>query len=447
MPQRPTTAFLLAVMCLILSSAGNAQYMHNPPTGMDLVSYGGNANTLVVQIVNVTPYPIQFKSASTSTSMRDEIDRDRKTKKSFMFAPVGVPQVIPAAPAQAFVPEYLSDGKTKNPDWIPNYVNKETRPYAFVLSWDDKGGYVGDTSPNWLTWTLKGVDCLDYYVKAGFCQPKADVDLGLFIKRQAAENLGAGHYWELVKTFLVRTLQIVSVVVAPEDPLAWAHFFLGTGEFIDAAGFNAEQLTPDEGSEEADAQHEKWYIAAFPIPDVSVACYSSSQECIPTTEPTNDAVQVGWSAQGGVVQSQIVVTTHLLRGQTAQHSVKEYYCDTDPAACRGKLGSVPIAMVTVMTTDLWLTSNLAGVGPSNVASSGGNAGELGGRGFELIRSILQQYGRAGLLTLMSILHDLPREQREEIRDLVNARRAGTPLTPRQEALVYMVAVRLRAQMK
>jgi hypothetical protein len=451
MRQRAIRVFPLLILCLILNSVGHARYVHTPPTGIDLVSYGGNANTLVVQVVNLTPYPIQFNSASDS--MQDQTDQDRKTAKQFMFAPVGIPELIPAAPAQAFVLPDLPNGQP-NPDYDPDYVNTETRPYSFVLSWDDKAGYVED---NWLIWTIKSVDCLEAYVNKRYCEPTEDVDLGLFITREAATPLTADFYWNLVKTILSRTLQIVGVIVAPENPRAWSSFFLGTGSIINAAGFNSLQLTEDEGSLDADAKNKKWYIAAFPIPASDVPCYTSTPECTPTTDPGDDAVQTGWNVQGGVVQQQIVVTTHLLRGQAAQHSAKEYFCEYDQAACRGSLGSVPITMITVMTADQWLASTLPLVGEANAAgsvptsgpvlTSGGYSGGPGQAGAELIRSILQQQGREGLLTLISILRDLPLEQREAIRELVNARRSGNPLTPRQQALVHMVAVRLRAQMK
>lgn len=451
MRQRAVQVFLLPVMLLILNSAGNAQYTHTPPTGVDLISYGGTANTLVVQIVNLTPYPIQFNSASAS--MQDQTDQDRKTKKQFMFAPVGVPELIPGAPEEAFI-------LPGQPGYNQNYINTDTRPYSFVLSWDDKAGYVEDNS---LTWTIKGVECLEEYVKKDYCAPTGDVDLGLFVTRKAAEPPTAGFYWDLVKSILSRALSIVAVVVAPESPRAWTSFFLGTGSVLDKTGFDIQQLTADEGSAEASAQNEKWYIAAFPIPSKSYPCYASDPECTPTTDPGDDAVETQWSTQGGVVQQQIVVTTHLLRGQTPKSSSKEYYCSYDPAACRGALGSVPIAMITVMTADEWLVSclssgfckpedggsNVAGsvLTPDSVQISGGNSGGSGLTGAELIRSIVQEHGREGLLTLVSILRKLPLEQREALRELVDARRAGAVITPRQQALVHMVAVRLRAQMQ
>ena len=369
MRQKGIQAFLLSVLFLLLNCGGNAQYAHTPPTGVDLVSYGGNANTLVVQVVNLTPYPIQFSSASTS--MQDQTDQDRKTKKQFMFAPVGVPEFIPGGPKGAFVLPYLPNGQS-NPDYNPDYINTETRPYSFVLSWDDKAGYVEDNS---LIWTIKGVECLDYYVNQHYCQPTEDVNLGLFVIRKAASEPTAGYYWDLVKTVLSRALSLVAVVVAPENPRSWTSFFLGTGAIVDKSGFNIQQMTADEGSEGAAAQNEKWYIAAFPIPARTVPCYTSTPECTPTTDPGDDAVQTGWNVQGGVVQQQIVVTTHLLRGQTAQESCKEDYCSYDQAACRGKLGSVPIAMITVMTTDQWMASSLPGLDESVVASSVAAAGD------------------------------------------------------------------------
>src|SRR5512146_1218744 len=283
MRQKAAKAFLLLVVYFILNSTGNAQYTHTPPTGVDLVSYGGNANTLVVQVVNVTPYPIQFKEASLS--MQDQMDQDRKTEKSFMIAPVGVPQLIPRAPEQAFVLPYLPNGQP-NPDYDPDYVNTETRPYSFVLSWDDKGGYVEDNS---LTWTIKGVECFEAYVNQHYCQPTEGVDLGVCRILKAATPPTAGYYWDLVKTILSRALSIVAVVIAPESPRTWTSFFLGTGSIVDKSGFNLQQLTADEGSEDAAAQNEKWYIAAFPIPYKTVPCYTSDPECTPTTDTGDDA--------------------------------------------------------------------------------------------------------------------------------------------------------------
>lgn len=115
-------AFLLVLPAV--EAQGEDEYTRQPPTSADLFVAEGNQKTLVVKIVNLTPYDIQLKDANagsipslsaSSVSAEDQaemINRSRNTKKSLMFAPVGVPRLILALQPEALGPDFQASSKT-----------------------------------------------------------------------------------------------------------------------------------------------------------------------------------------------------------------------------------------------------------------------------------------------------------------------------------------------
>jgi len=439
-------------------------YTHTAPTNGDLRTYAGDANTLVVQIVNLSPYPIVFNNETNLEGVHGPLGStamDRNTKKSFFFAPLGVPAKIPPAPAQAFVPPYLDDNQP-NPDWDPNYINTETRPYSMLFSWDDRGS--PDITYNYVNWTIEGVECFHDDRCPSYTQ---DVDLGLFITRAIPEDsLNAKFYFDLVTGSLKEVFTILGVIVFPERPGNWIRFFLST---VELEKVNYEVLKFEEQQKAADSnKHGQWWIAAYPVPDLSIAgqdnnCYYSKQ-CAPSSDAADDAVEASWDdVHGGFFADQLVVTTHLLRGKAATNSFRY-----DPDQCigefsaRGTMGSVPIAMVSVMTKDQWFAGQVSNMAKASMPTDSVNTtlpgGWLGGvqkallkksgpRGLELIRSMVQEDGRGAYLELMSIIRDLSQQQLKFLAELVRSWRAGNPLTPQQQAFVDEIAVRLRNRLR
>ncbi len=473
--QKSFGVLLLVALCCMLPIAASAQYTHTAPTNADLVSFGGDANTLVVQIVNLSPYPIRYKDYTNIHDVEGPLGSsamDRHTKKSFSFAPLGVPAIIPPPPPQALVPKYLDDGSL-NPAWDPNYVNTETRPYSMVLSWDDHAD--PDVTYNYVTWALQGVECRH----DDRCPPyRQNVDLGLFITRQIPQkSLDAKFFFELVRGPLKEVFGIIGVVLFPEVPLAWFNFFSANVELVKLQ-YNANKFAAEQ--KEADSnKHGQWWIAAYPVPDtIGITggpnnCYSSEQ-CSPATDAADDAVESSWDdIHGGFFADQLVVTTHLLRGKAATNSYAY-----NPDACigefsaKGSMGSLPIAMVSIMTKDQWLAGQLASMATASMSTGSDGSGKTlpwqarnrsardcrsrstnwlqslfcklrAPSGVELIGSLVQDEGRAAVLELLSIIRGLPRHQWQVLSEL----RAGDSLTAQQEALVYMIALRLRDRLR
>jgi hypothetical protein len=431
-------------------------YVHTAPTNADLRTYAGDANTLVVQIVNLSPYPLVFKNDTNILGMAGPLGStpamDRNAKKSFFFAPLGVPVKIPPPPAQAFVPKYLDNGQL-NPNWDPNYQNTETRPYSMVFSWDDRGSPI--STYNYVNWTIQGVQCKHDDRCPNYTQ---DVDLGLFITREIPEiSLDAKYLLDLVKGPLKEVFTLIGAIVFPERPMNWIRFFLATAELekmgYDEVKFNEKQKEPDSN------KHGQWLVAAYPIPDltnssgVENACYYSKQ-CTPSSDAADDAVEASWDdIHGGFFADQLVVTTHLLRGKAATNSYRN-----DPDQCilqysdAGTMGSAPIAMISIMTKDQWIAGQVASIANGSMPSGSvksmatGSVNKKGmSSGLELIRSLVQKNGRAAVLELLSIIRELPRQQRQFLVDMLRSWRAGNPLTKQQEAFIQMIAVRLRTR--
>jgi hypothetical protein len=431
MRQKLFRLLLLAIGCLLPWVSTYASEWWHSPGKADVLTTAGYAKTLTVKIVNLTPYEIGLNRAQlpylypNPTNLVDKYDStalDPEKKKKFMFAPLGVPQTIPGVP-----PEVYTD---------PDYVNTTTRPYSFVLSWDDHGGNV-DVS--WISWVIHDVECKDPRCPVA----TEDLTLGLFVTREDPnESLTAGDYWHLGKDVLQRALEIVSVVVVPENPLAWKNFILGTGEIaMGADEFNDKQNADDAG--------QKWYVAAYPFPEPDSYCDKtpSDEDCYPSAGQATDAAVAEWaSGMGGWTQQEIVVILEMRRGQKP---IPEYHCD--PHAWG--LGTAPIAAVTIMTLDQWTEANLMSMvdtlatGSSEPTTPPRSKSARISSAAQMINSTLEQSGREGVQTLFSIIQNLNPEHRQVLRDMVTAWRAGEILTPRQQTFLHWLAIRLRNEMR
>lgn len=86
--------FLLVCLCLLspgaYAQAASTAAATDTTISPNLTIYGSYGNSVLVQILNLTPFDMTYAYGSLS----DQQNRDRKTKKSFMFAPVGLPGTI-----------------------------------------------------------------------------------------------------------------------------------------------------------------------------------------------------------------------------------------------------------------------------------------------------------------------------------------------------------------
>jgi hypothetical protein len=490
------SAFVSLAFLLLVGIEAQGQYTRptgDPPTDSDLLAYDGQQKTVVVQIVNATPYDILLKDASTnppssppppltssSVTASDEtemLDRTRTNTKSFMIAPVGIPQYIPGTPLVAF----------NNTD--PTYRNKFTRPYTMVFAWDDDGGIRQD---NWVKWTLKQVPyCTSGYADSNnqwICTKysNGDADLGLWMYRipQSPTKVDSVFLPELLQRFLSEALALIGVILEPENPLDWIHMMLATKELgTSLTEFQKENTEADIGN--------KLYLASYVIPADTSFCSKISNsgyaDCSPalmtlrpsptSPDPTGDAVASMWDSRaagacplpGGCTTigqgpafapvSELVVTTHLLRSQTAPAcptSQPDYTNYTCP------LGRLNNFMITIMRPQEFSVSALSGgsaggtvsLGPAATGAS--QSVETEKRDFQAfllkvgagkIRSILRRKGLDGLLVLRSIVqNNLDFAQRQLLTQMIRDMLAGNSPTQAERDLVSFITTQLEAQL-
>jgi hypothetical protein len=441
-PLKTCVALLLCFMLPITVSAQNG-YTHTPGVA-DIITQEGNPKSLVVQILNLTEYNMEL--TGFSDTLHDETDRSRHTAKSFMFAPLGLPQTIPP------LPQTIPPG-TGDP--------QNAKPYTAMLAWDD-GGTANNKYAvnNWLLYTLQGVDCTD----KACVTAKENVDLAIWITRSNPDKgLTAQYYYQLARNVLREVLASVAVVLFPEVPPVWANFLLSTASLTKTA-FNAQQEAGDVGH--------KWYVASFPVPSTTSLCYAMTSGCYPSSAAiADDAVDANWGpGNGGPTQSRIVVVTQVLQGHAPTKACNP---DCSPYANWGQLGSVPVLMVTVMTTDVWYPAVIAALANCKVATppdycptqktgataAAGAAASAGSHASGLpdasavsdagamIHAILEEHGREGRLALGSVVRSLNPVQRQLLGEMYQTWRAGEPFTPNEQGLLHLIAVHLRNAVK
>ncbi|MEE4146546.1 MAG: hypothetical protein V2I26_17210 [Halieaceae bacterium] len=444
----------------------------SPPTSADLVSFDGAQDTVVVQIVNMTPFDIELKdttpemippamsSSSIGAYESEMTDRDRENKKSFMFAPVGIPGFIPGVPRKAF---------KDLEEYDPDYVNTDSRSYSMVFSWDDMGGYVTDS---WVKWTVRDVEyCTVWDQNTNLCVgddgnyrgpnwATRDVDVGLWMYRNQPNVAATSNAFPMIVDTLKVVFRTAALVVDPARVAPWVREILGMVELASGdAEFLKENAEPDEGN--------KMYLASYPVPHPQSLCVydPTNNACTPTTmsqDDTGDGVYSLWADEWAApcpdhskcpqlsAEGNLVVTAHLLRGHSAPR------CPEGPTGSDTcDLGSVPILMVTIMRTWDFALSALAGFGnfgepQSNALSAGGISRMhkfLLQAGAGRIWARLKTSGEPGLDRLHFILHRLSPEHRLVLTDML--RNMGSEKRPTQKEcqLVHWIAASLQKQLR
>ena len=459
MKQGSIRVFLgLALLLLMGRAAAGQEYQRpkpsadgGPPTKSDLALYDGAAHSLTVQLLNLTPYDIQFVrnpgvTWSITSANEAAMQDTNATRKSFMFVPAGVPSLIPGAPAKNFADPYLPDGTTPNPDYDPDYVDEITHPYSIVFSWDDHGGFVAD---NWIKFTVKGV-------KYG---EDREVPLGLWMYRNKPTFKLSSSLLPVIVSSLKAVFYTVSLPIRAESPLAWAHEFLALTELAKTAEEFAKENSQDNDGE-------KMWIASYVIPHPTSNCIraqAQGQDCDPAqiTQETGDGVYSQWTgsiagpcttdAGGGLhcsnqaAESELVMSVHLLRGQRAKQCDPFYYPKTCP------LGSEPVVMITVMRPEEFVVGALAG-GAQNL-TSGDQIPRNTVRLFLLqagagrIQELLEKKGRLGHVVLRSLIRSLDAAQQQVLREMILTMGSGRLPTQQERQLVRLLADDLKTRLK
>lgn len=424
----------MLVLLFLVAAAASGQTSYYPANqdtnpGVDLVTWSGAAKSIVVQVLNLTPYDIQYNTIPASlpglASLKDVVDKNRWLAKSFLFAPVGVPNFLPRVPAQA---------TPGDPSYDPNYVNNVTHPYSMVLAWDDDGGYVYKSS---VFWKVKDVKYSVCSPATGACTWQvADVPLGLFMSRIAPKVAPESQFLAVLVGQLKTILSMVKIAKSPLNPLVWYSAFTTEKELENQTEFLARQMAVDEAG--------KMYVTAYAIPDMTTDCYQKNSlgyACAPSAAYADDATDAQWGeALGGPAASALMVTTHVLRGQKSLETWSPWASDTP-----GRIGYLPIVMITIMTADQYAAGQCATLVQSDILQS-----ELGARltadvraNVQQLRKLLEKHGLLGLDALWSVVQQFNPDQRQFLREAVQAMAGGESLTNAQRQAFHRLIVDVR----
>ena len=459
---------VIGLLCfLLLATGARAQYGYvrptndsgGPPTNADLEIYDGASHSITVELLNLTPYDIQFNNipftagSDTSTwsiSAADEAamqDTNPTVPKSFMFVPVGVPSFIPAAPAQ----DFLNYG---DPGFVQGYRDTTTHPYPMLFSWDDQGGFVKD---NWVTWTIKGVKYLscDTGNPPNCVYDTQNVHLGLWMDRIKPSStwFTSAFFPELSKT-LTATFGGLGIFAHPLNPFDWIAEALALADLgktsYDTAQWAKENTQPNDGS--------TMWVASYIIPNPTSPCVLNKLICTPSTMTvaTGDAVYSQWTpafagpetAQGAAAtyaaEADLIVTVHVFRGQKAKQCDPTLYPNHCP------LGSESVVIITVERPEDFKVGALAAGALDTSTSQDATSNPVGlfllQAGAGRIRQLLVKHGRTGLTILRSIIEGLNLAQRQVLQQLVRDMGSGRHPTRQERQVVRFIADRLQARL-
>jgi hypothetical protein len=388
--------FLICVLLALCAGAGMASTPvptdykradNKPPTDADLVLINGNAKTLVIRVLNLTPYQIV---EDTPAIMAEECtNTDRDDKKSMMIAPVGWPSGFPAVPGDWKQNEDMSWG------FIPKSPNTEIHPYNFAVAWDDQKSHVDNST---MGWVVKGV------YTANHAAPK-DVKLRLWMTRTKPDDKLKSKDFKLVSSCVMEMVALLGVAVDPASPFAWLDIFVATKELA-SSSFEAANTEETGG--------DKMYFAAYAIPDSNSQCYSAaaSESCTPATFKATDGIVTEWgSGIAGDNAAEIMVTTHMLRGEDANDW--------------GDSGFVPQVGVVVWTADEYKTAYTMYIGTQPGATSAARR----------ITSHLRQSKMKGYAQFQQLVHSLPARERQAFDAAYEAMRTGKHPSQEQTLLL------------
>ena len=461
---RRSNRFPVLLGLLLIAASAQAEYQRpipkegDAPTTADLLLYDGASRSLTVQILNLTPYDIEFNQepgkgwSITATDETEMVDRTRDTKKSFMFAPAGVPVRIPGAPSQDFeTPTIKKDGQeVPNPDYDPDWEDTVTRPYAMLFSWDDQAGFVEDS---WLKWTVRDVG----YWSCDSGDPDSeceymyqDVGLGLWMYRNKPTlAMKTALLTEVVAAVKV-VFTTVKIAVNPLNPVAWINEYLA----LERLGDETREFL-EENKQDNDGN--KMWVASYVVPHPDSLCGADSS-CNPTTlspSATGDAVYVNWSPSfaGPVVdgtapedaaETMLTVSVHIYRGHKAKQCDPLYYPNKCP------LGIEPIVMITVMrATDFAIPQLVL----EDTAPSGNRVAGLQSRRFMAqagavrIRQLLKGKGTYGLDVLRGVISQMSIADERMLLEMIRDMHTGRLPTVQERKLVQRIASQLQARLK
>lgn len=431
----------LAVLVFLLAAAVAATgqtawypaYEKDKPTPADIVLWDGEPHSIIVQILNLTPYEIKYNPSPQDFTvdgvkvahLKDYVDANRYTNEGLMFAPVGVPNTIPGLPVEAFADLCNTDACTPAP---PESVNG--RLYSMVLAWDD---YAGDINYSSVFWSAKDVpDRTGGYL---------DVPVGIYMSRISPSPPPISGIIKLVIGVVKVTVGTVKLATGTPSFKTIFEAFSLAKEFKDVDAEAATLANQKKGGEGY-----KMYVSSYTPPQANGSCYETPNDykCYPSTRSTagsDDGADAEWGPGiGGLANGSLVVTTHVLRG-------------TSPGSSPN-WGSLPIVMITLMRDiDFWEAQieDTANHAPLNaIPGPGGvtvNVDPEVRAIFEQFRVIVQKHGVAASDAMKVAIASLNVDQRETLRSILRSFWSGQELSRpeinKQRQLLHSLVVKAR----
>jgi hypothetical protein len=409
-----TALFGLALLAGTASLA-TATSKSTTPTAVDLVQYGGYGSTVTVLLVNFTPYTLTYKTSSMEGTDTLIGNRHRDQKKSFMFAPLGVPKSIPPIDTTTVKDE---GGQTL---YLEPHAQTNYHAYPFVVSWDDRNGMIEQTS---ITWTVKNVCYPSIGTDATTCQPNAgvqrqDVDLTMWFERQDETPRLASSLFRAVQDITKLAFETAALVESGGSKVAWVCEFLALKETAeDVSEFVKEQTSDDAGP--------KMYVSVMPLPDGTSDCVNAiGPNCMPSytglscdaSATPDDGALVQWATStGGNPPSRLVVTYTLLRGNWDEDNY---------------IGRSPIVAVTMWDADWYSTAHATWRLENPCQQTAG---------VHRIQSHLRQGGRRALRALSRLMHSFDPQEREVFDATLRGLGSKHPLTEEQKEFLDQLAL-------
>ena len=456
---------LFVLVCLSLLSLG--PYAQAAPTETEsdtepypeLTIYSSYGNSVVVNILNLTPYDMTYDGGT----LDDQLDRDRKRKKSFTFAPLGVPGTIcgtglyPMETVQdtgeiTYITEFSPTFHT-----VPECLGRlqeatdpVVAPVPFLVSWQDNDGLVEES---WLKWTIHDVICnvADEFVVEGdgctqtldfdgtFNTWKADIDLGLWFHRSETEEPSEGRFFLESIEIVVSAVELIE---SPLNPYHWKTAYLAVKEMVenmeDWADWNLGDYTGATMT-----------VSAYPFPREGSGCFDADPPCKPAakSDGANDNVMLQWNSNftdgPGDAEGSVVVLTQVLRGHDAWNNEWE---DDDEIrrCCTFRFGSMTTVNITLM-----LPNHVATAAVKSVATTTSPARlrhVLLSNGFGSIRQYLLKNGHEGYLVLRDIVQSLPSTDVQLLIEATQSTLTGQ-VRKEEEAVLRRVAKALKKSEK
>jgi hypothetical protein len=390
------------------------------PTDADLVMMQSRSKTLVIRLLNLTPYDVVEDPAHIS-KMSGATDTDRNTAKTGMFAPLGWPGGPNAL--RGLVGDPPNNGWTQIPEtgnWLftPNATNTSTHPYNFVVAWNDHGGHVTKSEIGWI---IKGV------YAAGHGPVTKDVPLRMWFTRNDSSKPLNSDLFGFITSCVKEAVKLIGCIVMPENPAAWINAYAGIKELANSAfeNFNGVDTSTDA---------DKMYFAAYVVPDGKVGnpdCIGCEPQTVTqSSDGTTDGVDVEWAPETGPYSEGIIVTTHLLRGKDNGPDYPSNYSGFHDYR-------VPIVHVTLWTPEQYTHSQLKSVAKMTSHYLGAQLDAA------LATGDLQKYKQ-----FASIYKSLNKSQRETLREAIKAFLREDPLTRQEVVLVEkIIAAMQKGQIK